>query len=49
MNRDAHYVIWIRMAFDATTAPFDVEISVNSTNADGTTKKVPVDPATLLK
>jgi len=47
-NQDASYTIWIRMAFDAGTPPFKVEICVNSANAKGTTEKVYIDPKKLL-
>jgi hypothetical protein len=40
--------IWIRMAVNRETVPFNVDVSINSENAEGVTEKVVIDPTSLL-
>lgn len=48
-NHGDDITIWIRMVLDAGGLdPFTVEVSVNSENAGGVTKKVKIEPARLL-
>lgn len=48
-NHDDNITVWIRMVLDAGGLdPFTVDVSVNSENADGVTKKVEIDPARRL-
>ncbi len=47
-NKDEHFTIWIRMVLDyPNEEPFDISVSLNSENAEGTTVSVPVDQARL--
>lgn len=49
-NHGDDITIWIRMVLDAGgLEPFIVEVSVNSENTSGITKRVEIDPARLLK
>lgn len=49
-NKDSEIDSWIRMVFDAGNLdPFDVGVSVNCEDADGTTLKVRIEPKELLK
>ena len=40
--------VWIRMALDSKTKPFNVEVSLTGENAEGITKSICIDPAELL-
>jgi hypothetical protein len=49
-NHGDDITIWIRMVLGAGgLEPFTVEVSVNSENTSGVTKRVEIDPARLLK
>lgn len=49
-NDQDEITIWIRMILDdGKLDPFNVDVSVNSANADGITKKVKIDPKRLVR
>ncbi len=49
-NEGDEVTIWIRMILDdGKRNPFDVEVSVNSSNADGKTQTVKIHPAALVE
>jgi hypothetical protein len=49
-NDGDQMTIWIRMILDdGKLNPFNVELSVNSANADGITEKVEIKPKALIK